>query len=432
MDTMTKRARKALICWLFLFFLGIGSVVILYAQGWRIHGKTLLPVKIGALYVRPLPSSAMVAIDEKEITDKTSLFSNGFFENNIIPDIYTVSVRAEGYETWQKRIRILPSLITQFKYVVLIPIKEEKVFEKEIDEFRIARNTLITKDGNGNLFANGILLSGNEIIATSEQEPYLVSYRRAREQFALERYDAKETVFFKSSSSQMTIVPEQSQPTIIAQSKYALRIIEIKNSPETRAILRVEKTLLAITASQRWVAWAEKDSEKNSRVYLYNILTRATSSEPHLFPGIITKLSFSPQGILGVLQDRGDAYTLDPSSGVQRILANDVRDFVFEKEGLSIAALERTGIEIVPLTSSEKYRRFSIQDASLIASIEWYRDGQHLFLHYPDTVKFLDFEDNEATALVTVAETPNAEYNPVANELYYLKNRILMKKVFPR
>lgn len=429
---MTKHTRKLLFCWLSLLFVLIGTTVVLYADGWRISRKKFSLVKIGAVYVRSFPETASVILDETQIMQKPSLFGSGFFANNILPDVYAVSVNAEGYYSWQKKIEILPSLITQLKYVTLVPIDGESVTNEAISEFWLAGNTLVTKNSKGILTADGRPMSGNEVIAFSSEETYIITRSRQRGQLTLEEIGAGTAIHFTSSSSNITIVPEQSQPTLVAPLQNAISIITIAKNQKVTTV-QTGATPSAIATSPRLLAWAIRDPVKDiSRIYLYNLLTQSTSSESYLFPGTIVKLEFSRQGMLGVLQNKGDAYILNPNTGIQRVLANDVRDFIFTKDGSSVAALEYSGIEILSFSSPEEYRRFTISDAPRIKSITWYHDGHHLFLHYPEKIVFLDLEDVGKENLITAAETTYAKYNSSTNELYYIEQGILMKKIFPK
>lgn len=429
---MTKRARKRLFYLLVLLFVLLGSGTMLYAEGWRVDPARLRPVKIGAVYVRPFPDFASVTIDEKRITKKPSLFSSGFFMNNLLPRTYTIRVEAEGYSSWSKEVRVLPALITQLKYVVLVPHKDEPVVSGGVRRFWFAGDTLAVQNAQGKIITGEKELSGDEMLAVSFRESYTITRNTASKQFFLERLDTNESVPFKSPSSHITIVPRQPNPTIAfpLQNSFHLFVFDKKT---TSTQIRTENIPRLLAASKQWIAWTTWNPRRDaSQVYFYNLPTRSTSTESYSFPGKIVKMQFSEREILGILQDRGDAYLINPEEGTQRVLANDVRDFIFNENGSSLAALEQNGIEVFSFTAPAEYYRLSIPNARDIKSLSWYWDNFHLFLHYPEKVMFLDLEDTSLQNLTVAAETSLSHYELLTNELYYIKNGALLRKTFPK
>ena len=80
---------------------------------------------------------------------------------------------------------------------------------------------------------------------------------------------------------------------------------------------------------------------------------------------------------------------------------------------------------------TEDYWRFNLLEAERVSNIVWYKDRHHLFLIYPDRIKFLDLDDLSQENVTTVAETPNAAYDLKANRLYFLEDGKLMRLDFP-
>lgn len=84
--------------------------------------------------------------------------------------------------------------------------------------------------------------------------------------------------------------------------------------------------------------------------------------------------------------------------------------------------LEEASVKICPfLKSIEK-----------IESIEWYRDGNHIFIIYPDGIKFLDLNDKGLENFPTIAIGSKAQYDAKTNTLYFIKENQLKKIVFPK
>lgn len=428
---MTKHARKRLFYLLFALFIVIGSGAMLYAYGWRINPKTARPVKIGAVYIRPFPASASVIVGKKQIAEKQSLFSNGFFLNNLLPGTYPIRVEAEGYLPWERDIAVLPSLITQLEYVTLVPQKEEVITEG-VGQFWLLENTLLIKTKQGGLIAEGKPLSGDTVVAATSKNPYAITSNRQTGFFFLERFGTSESVSFRSPTPTMFLVPGGQESTIVAVLKNAFRIIDPLRD-KSLATISTKSAPVALAMSKKSIAWAVRNQRQDSsEVSFYQFLDHSTSTKPYIFPGTIIKMDFSERGTLGILQNRGDFYLISPDEGTQRILANDVTDFVFNENGSLVAALEKNGIEVFSFASPGKYYRLHIPDAETIESLSWYRDNFHLFLHYPDRVVFLDLLDASLQNFTVAAETSLARYEPLTNELYYVKNNTLVRKTFPK
>lgn len=87
----------------------VGSLAILvslYARGWRLNRQTGDLSPNGLLVIKSSPDGAQIFIDGELETATNATVS-------LLPDTYDVSVRKEGYLTWNKRLSIEKEIVTE-------------------------------------------------------------------------------------------------------------------------------------------------------------------------------------------------------------------------------------------------------------------------------------------------------------------------------
>lgn len=121
---MSKKTRTILflIC-VFLFAL-TAPAVIFYSQGYRFDfnppagGKKI--VQTGGLYFKVAPRSAQVYVNGK-LKDTTSLFAGSSLVENLLPKMYYVEIKKDGYHSWQKTLEVREKQVAEAKNITLIP-----------------------------------------------------------------------------------------------------------------------------------------------------------------------------------------------------------------------------------------------------------------------------------------------------------------------
>src|SRR3989344_7137240 len=111
---MTKRARQRLFYSLIFIFIAFGTSAAFYAQGWRLDFETLAFNKVGAIYIKPIPSESRVFLDGKQVKKEFSLFQSGSFINNLTPDDYLLTLDLQGYRRWERKVTVRPALVSEF------------------------------------------------------------------------------------------------------------------------------------------------------------------------------------------------------------------------------------------------------------------------------------------------------------------------------
>lgn len=118
---MTKQTRRILFFIAFLFFIIATPILVEYSRGLRLDFKTWKFVETGGFFFKIYsPSEVQISIDGK--TEKTTgsfSFLNSAFLQNLTPGFYNVRISKEGYQDWQKTLKIDPQLVTEAHNIVL-------------------------------------------------------------------------------------------------------------------------------------------------------------------------------------------------------------------------------------------------------------------------------------------------------------------------
>ena len=116
---MTRTTRRILFYCAIALFVGVGYIVLIYAQGYQYSFSEQKFIRSGALYIN-VNTSASVLINGK-LKASTSLLGNSASVGGLLPATYTVSVQKEGWSVWQKKVTIVAGFVEDFNHVMLLP-----------------------------------------------------------------------------------------------------------------------------------------------------------------------------------------------------------------------------------------------------------------------------------------------------------------------
>jgi hypothetical protein len=118
MDPLPATTRRRYFLLFIAFFVLVIPLAILYATGYRLSGDfSLIPT--GGVYVAVPVSDAEVALNGR-VLGVTGLFTRDFYEDNLSPGSYVLSVSLEGYYPWYKTVTVEKSLVTDAS-ALLVP-----------------------------------------------------------------------------------------------------------------------------------------------------------------------------------------------------------------------------------------------------------------------------------------------------------------------
>ncbi len=117
---MNKKIRNILIIIFgILFFLGC-PLAIFYSQGYRFDFRNKKFIKTGGLFLKTVPRQTDVYLDGK-FKKKTDILFGEAFLNNLIPKKYEITIKKEGYFSWEKNLEVKSGTVTEAKEITLFP-----------------------------------------------------------------------------------------------------------------------------------------------------------------------------------------------------------------------------------------------------------------------------------------------------------------------
>src|SRR3989344_123912 len=140
---MKKSTRLIIIIICAILFLIIAPYIVLYSLGYRVDLANGKIIETGGIYVRVFPQGADVTINSK-IKNKTGIFSNSVFVQNLLPKQHNVLIEKEGYHNYQKNLLVKEQVVTKLENVTLF--KKEILFDllkNNADYFSISPNNNI-------------------------------------------------------------------------------------------------------------------------------------------------------------------------------------------------------------------------------------------------------------------------------------------------
>jgi len=438
---MTKRTRNTIFYALCAVFAAVGTLVVFYAQGWRLDFETFGLRKVGGIYLRSFPEDALVFINDKKVDKNPGLLDRGRFIGNLFPKNYKISFVGEDYLDWTEHVQVNPSLVSEIKYAVLVPKNSESAATGTVKNFWVDDGKLMVDADNNTLLFNGEKIKGNKVILQNGGSNIVLTESNSPQTYFIN--------YLSGNTPTSTILNQK----LIAYGIQLSKIKEIIKDPASgnQAVLRTADKIFSLdlrngeisrlasssvpvsemAASPSWISWANADYKTGESVLtFYNRSSRSVQSETNI-AGKLTKLFFRNDDELGILQGDGGLYTIS-SGGEPQKLASDVRDFEFSPSGDRVAALENQALEIFAFNREKDYWRFRLPSTEKIERVEWYKDENHIFIIYPDEIKFLDINDKNLENFPTIASGSNAKYDAKSNTLYFVKENQLRKIVFPK
>lgn len=101
--------------------LTLTSLTVLYGDGWRLRlpdsndNTQFTPiVKTGMLAIRSIPEGGKVYLNGEAITATNDTITA------LNPQKYTIQVKKEGFETWEKHVEVYPELVTDITAVLIL------------------------------------------------------------------------------------------------------------------------------------------------------------------------------------------------------------------------------------------------------------------------------------------------------------------------
>ncbi len=450
---MKIQTRRRIFYALVLLFIVVGAAVVLFAEGWRINFSTLEAEKAGGIYVRSSPDDAHITLNKEPIQNQSAFLSPGTFISGLFPTTYTLTLSDPGYDAWTENAQVMPSLVTEMKYAVLVPETGTDVATAtavsgffETGGGVVTENTSATITWRGKIIGYGTIISHstdlkNAIIRT-------ISAKTGATTYSLYNFTAAASTNLSTLLQQSGI---RSLPTtnvfidpyndtgIIAQTTAKIGGID----SDTRRATAIDtapagETIESpIAVSQSTLAWARytagtSTTSGTSQIMVYDKSSGNMTDSSLVIEGDIKQLAWARDNVLGILASNNTLYLYNVPNEQLSTLADDVKQFYPTTDGDALAALEYHSLEVFSFTTSDYYR-FDLPEITDVQGLLWYKDETHLFVQYPDHIAFLDLADTSFKNLTTVSAGTDPSYDVQQNALYLIDpEQELLRFDFPQ
>jgi len=436
MVQMPKEVRRRIFYCLIAAFLVLGTGIVLYAQGWRLGFQPLGFAKVGAMYVRTFPADAKVTLDGKLKERRIGWIGKGTLLGDLLPGEYELGVSAPGFQPLAFSVVVSSTIVTNMQNLVLVPDTPTLVTSTTVRDITLAGTTLLLQTASGTHTLAGMPIRGGTVLAASEDGAVILSYATSsRNYYAAETARATSTNLGRlpnqaSGRDVLSFQPVPRDDTLfLAKSSVGLHLIRM---PSGETLRLTTTSVIAAAAAPGRIVWATFDAKAQiSLLSSYDIPSRNRNADFELVPGRVTSLLFLGSGEIFAHTQDGSLYSMNLGQSSRVRLAQNVRSIAPSRDDSKLAILDGRGVEIVRLRGDEPDLWLALPDIARVQKLVWHRDGDHLFVHYPDKVAFLDLRDTALRNFSTAAPSAVAEYEPNGNILYFLKDNMLYKLEFP-
>lgn len=439
---MSKKKRRCLFYALLLLFPLLGGAIVFYAQGWRLDWEAFGVQKIGAMYIKSFPQYATIHLNGKPMRNKSGILDHGTFIGGLFPKNYTLALTADGYLDWKEHISVKSSLVSEVKYAVLAPNTPVRVVSSSVENFWIVDQQPAIKNERGVLQRAGRKLGGSRVIGWTKNFQKILTEDETNKTYFINDISggapvitnltlALENLGLRSSGFRNISIDPGNDNNVLLQTSNSISVFDITGGRITETE-KSSSTITQFAASGSWFAWTTFDAKKNnSSLILHNRSFGTRLAEETLAEKNI-RMDFRNNNELGILQNDGGFFIERIGEQSAEKTASDVKDFSFSPDEDSVALLENNSVEIFSFGSENNYWRFRLPDNDKIERLEWYWDGNHLFVIYPSEVRFLDLNDKSLENFPTIASGSPARYDEQSNALYFVKNKGLWSLTFTR
>lgn len=435
---MTRRARRAIFYGLLALFFLLGAAVVLYAEGWRFDFATWRAQKVGAIFVRSFPGDAAIFLDGAPVPNQSNFLFHGTLISGLFPKNYAVTLKEKGYVDWRENATVAPSLVTEFKYAVLVPRTPVTVATSAVTNFYAASGEIVFQTPADAIVWRGKTVARGNLVSASDNFKTIVVRNAATGAYALYDFGQGTTTALgmnAAAAPQIMIDPYDPEKIVAGNDKKIFVFDATAGALSTVArAAQGEIFSPSFAASPSLIAWTKfKSASGTATVVLYDKFAETTEEGSSTIPGSTRALKWISGNVLGILQNDGSLYSYDTEAAKFQKIADDVKEFEAASDGTALAALENKSLEVIPLTDAQTYHRLNLTGIARALRVIWYTDMNHLFVVYPDSVSFLDLDDAGLRNFVTVAQGTNPLYKPQENILYLINSaQKLVQFDFPK
>lgn len=463
---MTIRKRRILFFISIVFFLIITPILVEYSRGLRLDFTSWKFVETGGFFFKIYsPTESQISIDDKpiKITSAFSYFNNAFIQN-LAPETYKVKISKDGYQDWQKYLKIDPELVTEAQNVVLMP-KNIEVKKYSQDNEKV-KNIFYSHDKKYLALVkyndkNQTILSIIDLNSGKETDIFI-----SKDIISLDLYDWQKNnakiVFYSSDKHNYLIVDilngkVQDITTLFSKQFISKGIDSIKFGPQNNVFLLENNSLYVLDTVSKVLLLLKKDvvsidTDGDTIYYILGpdlVFSKAyfngkTLVSDQIISAIKFKVGKEPDLNIHVI-DSGKIFVSEKISGllaeffgednvfkkidegvVDFTLSGDRKKILYRKNG-ELWAYYNDDIKIQPYKYAAEKELVVKLPKEEVLSAQWFQTDTHLFYSSSSSVKFTELDNRDKRNIFQIADFSNSQlfYNHIDAKLYILSNEIL-------
>ena len=453
---MTLRRRRIYFYVFFAVFLTATPAVILYSQGYTFDFEHSTLTKTGGIFINIVPKGTNIYINDiLKATTGSLILSQGKLISRLAPNDYTIMAKKDGYQSWSKKLRVDPQLVTEARNIFLVP---ETLDVQEIDTK--VHDVVISASGAAMAYVkeNGIAIvdvSSPKIVPlTTEEgerigrvqfgadENYLLidSLVQNKNKQSLFNIKTRERIEIKEEDTERFIKIKQyppGEPKLLALSTtHTLYAINLRSQEEKTVIAKNVSTFELIDGKLLYATTApiiiyEKDMNTGS--------TEQLTQTPLENIDISSVILRSGSGHIALLDTKHSLFLYDGNTLTFQRIAENVHSASFSDDRKKLA-WHNTKNEIYVYYLSNiliqpKKKRGDIDLITCfskpITNLTWFGyDNEHLIFTAEKKMYFieLDGRDRRNTHSITDVRQPvKVIYSGYDDHLYFLDSGVLSR-----
>ena len=388
---MTARTRSALLFFLAIVFVVLGTILVLYSGGARFDLRTGKIVQTGGIYLKTEPEDVSIKIDGKQVKNDSGFLQSGTFFSNLAPGTYKALIEKEGYYSWQKEIRVASSSVAVFDGVILFP-RERQLAASPTDKFLSE-------------------LQGKPISRAELAELTFLFNQLKEGQLSLPgAVSIKKVLPYPYNNRKFVVMTDRALYTLDA---------------EKRVLAQVAPRAGDFTFTGNELFWFDEKG-----LYSFNLILRNQSQitlPPELKPSLFAKieLSSSAQAVAILKKDNEIVLFERPTNKVVG-LGNSTLNFLFSPDDKKIAISRPDGsLSVYGIKAGAQEEKYILENFTHswagVEGILWHEDNNYLFLEDKiGKLYFVEVSEDPPTNVVEIAsEVKNFTYNEDDHSLYW-------------
>jgi WD40 repeat protein len=388
---MKKINRQLLLFTSAVVFMALAPLVVFYAMGYRIGIDANSELSVGVLLAETTPRRAVISVDGEEIGTTPRSISN------LRPGEVTVNLSKDGYQSWQKRLVIEPTAVTDLQHVRLFPLEPPR-------QVLLNNVTLFSLAPNRRLIA---AVADNQLhLIDEEGTPIIppVSITGPPE-WLLWSPDSSSILLHDSAhTSLLNIVAGQTKPALVAALRGASditwdpripgRILAVTPAGSLEAYQSTTGILTQLANNVHTFAVSTRDifvvEQGQKQITVLNLQGQHVRTLP--LESSVSRLTATPSGDLAVWDAAGTVSVITDQTQLQPVSTNAKRAGFSPDGQLLYVQTDDTSLHVfnigdrrLPYIPLEKLS-LVVRLTSPIYDAQWFAGGHHLIYQVDDEI----------------------------------------------